>query len=150
MKEIPLTKGMYAIIDDENFDLVLQFNWHASGSKTSDIYYAARASKPKGTPGRIQLMQELIVGKAPEGMVTDHKNRNGLDNRKENLRFVTRRQNLLNSNAGDNFKNIYKVSGKFMVQIKYNGVLRYLGLYKTHEEAIDVRDDFFNYYDSHQ
>lgn len=97
MKEIPLTFGQVALIDDSDFELVSQYRWYANRSRRVGgywSYYATSSRKVNGHP-EIVRMHRLVMG-ACLGQIVDHINRNSLDNRKENLRFVTARENSLN------------------------------------------------------
>lgn len=97
MSEIPLTKGKFAIVDDEDFEELSKYTWQCS-----TIGYATR-TKYKGLKNGKEvsdgfLMHRQIMG-AKKGQIVDHINRNKLDNRKENLRFVTKAQNSWNNDA---------------------------------------------------
>lgn len=82
-----------------------------------------------------------IVMNAPKGTVVDHLNRNGLDNRKANLRLATANQNQWNRGANrtniTGLKGVHKLKhgGKFQSNIRFNGKKIYLGLYDTAEMA---------------
>ena len=89
MKFIPLTKNQFALVDDESFDYLNQWKW-----KLDSKGYAVRQTSRKLPPRKNIYMHREIV-KTPEGMFTDHKNFNRLDNRKENLRICTKRQNQI-------------------------------------------------------
>ena len=91
MKEIPLTKGKVALVDDEDFEEVSKVTWYLV--KIRNTCYAHGYVKPPSK--KMEYMHRLIL-KTPEDMETDHINGNGLDNRKENLRVVTHRQNMQN------------------------------------------------------
>jgi len=98
MKEIRLSKGLVTIVDDEDYEELSQFAWHALG--TSGKHYAARTfRRSDGTVG-CELLSRRLMGLGPgrEPQV-DHINRVRLDNRKANLRVVTSRQN--NENRKD-------------------------------------------------
>lgn len=92
MREIKLTRGHVAIVDDEDFDELSKFKWHAMPSR--HYVYAARSEKVPG--GRVlhHKMHRQLKG-FPEGMV-DHANGNTLDNRRSNLRVCERGQNVAN------------------------------------------------------
>lgn len=143
MKEIRITKNQITIIDDEDYESLFTTSWYAHiKSKKFNTYYAAR--RIGGRRGHILFMHEQLIGIAPKGYIVDHINRDGLDNRKTNLRHATRRDNLFNSDSADKFRNIYITqSGKFMVQIKFDNKLHYLGSYNSALEATIVRDNFF-------
>src|SRR5690349_13857865 len=96
MKEIPIVgkrgNGLVALIDDEDYELVSKHRWNIFVRKNE---LKARTSiKIEGTWKSV-FMHRLIMG-SPENMEIDHKNHNGLDNRKENLRICSRRENLAN------------------------------------------------------
>lgn len=89
MKQIPLTKGKYALVDDGDYDWLNEYKWCFSG------FYAKRGVWDGQTVHNV-LMHRLIM-KPPNGLDIDHINHNKLDNRKDNLRFATRRQNAANT-----------------------------------------------------
>lgn len=88
MKKIKLTKGMVALVDDEDFERINSFKWCVG--KTSFHHYAMRRD------GKKTLFMHRFIVDAPKGLLVDHINRNGLDNRKENLRVCTAQQNRRN------------------------------------------------------
>lgn len=93
-KEILLTRGAVAIVDDDDYDrLVAMGRWHLS-----DMGYAVRRTPIDGKNRTIRMHR--VVNKTPDYLVTDHINRNRLDNRKVNLRSVTQQVNMLNVDRG--------------------------------------------------
>lgn len=88
MREIILTQGKVAIVDNEDFEYLSQFKWHAV--RVGHNWYANRNIKTMDGY-KSQRMQWDILGKN-----TDHKNGNGLDNRRDNLRTCTKAQNTRN------------------------------------------------------
>lgn len=74
---ILLTKGKFAIVDAEDYDWLSQYKWCAV--KSRETFYAQRWSN--GTT--VSIHREIMC--APKGVICDHKNHNGLDNRKSNL-----------------------------------------------------------------
>ena len=137
MKEIELTQGKVAIVDDEDYEYLRQFKWHARTNK-SGIYYAERKESTPGKQKNI-LMHRYIMG-TPAGMSTDHINHNGLDNRKKNLRVCTKTENGYNRVKTKNNKTGYKgvsyFSGRYIrAAITQKGKLLYLGSFKTEKEA---------------
>lgn len=91
MKEIQLTRGLVALVDDEDYELVTQYKWHAS-KRGPNLWYAA-----VGHPlfGGSRYLHRFIVG-AKAGQQVDHIDRNGLNCCKSNLRIVTHSQNMMN------------------------------------------------------
>lgn len=84
MKAIELTQGKFALVNDEDFELLDKYSW----SYASNGYAMGRVS------GKVCLMHRFLLGKSK--LDIDHINRNKLDNRRENLRFVTRSINCHN------------------------------------------------------
>ena len=84
MIEISLSQNQVALVDDQDYDLVNQYTWYAF--KCRNTYYATKnLGCVEGKWSRI-LMHRLIMGAQP-GQFVDHKNGDGLDNRRENLRI---------------------------------------------------------------
>ena len=97
MKKIPLTKGYYAIVSDEDFDRVSNHKWlvQVNHYKSRDIFYAARSVKRNGKRA-LEFMHNFILNVVPDGLDTDHINHDGLDNTRVNLRRVSRSENKQN------------------------------------------------------
>lgn len=141
MAEVELTQGYIAIVDDEDEDLARAFGpWRASVRRRRDgivkgVYALSHRPKPYGS-----LLHRLITN-APAGVFVDHKNKNPLDNRKENLRLATCSQNNANSRAPvtntSGLKGAYWHAGarKWMASIGVGKKAIYLGLHPTKEEA---------------
>jgi len=95
MIKIPLTKGKFALIDDDMWDRVTYFKkWHAYTNKSNNTYYAATDIRKTNNERSTLLMHQLVMG-VPNNNI-DHKDGNGLNNQLSNLRVVTASQNLMN------------------------------------------------------
>lgn len=131
MKAIPLTQGKEAIVDDEIYEYLTCWSWHYSTG------YAKRCDWNNGK-SRIVRMHHFVLP-LKEGMQVDHINGNGLDNRRENLRLVTKSQNMMNrgtqKNSTSGFKGVNKHQGKWRAYILENRRQRHLGMFNTKEEA---------------
>jgi hypothetical protein len=133
MKSIPLTQGKFAIVDDENYDWLIQKKWHF------DKGYAMH--RPRNYKKSI-IMHRIIMD-TPEGMETDHINHNTLDNRRENLRICTHAENQHNqkilSHNTSGYKGVFfdKHAKKWMARV---GRI-YLGLFLTPESAAHAYDN---------
>src|SRR3990167_7614488 len=119
MKEILLTQGQVALVDDEDYERVSKYKWCMCGR-----YAGRKLPRVKGQPRRSELLHRAIMG-AEKGQEIDHINRNRLDCRRSNLRFCTRPQNLANSDKGrrySRFKNVHldKRNGRWRVTIRIN------------------------------
>lgn len=92
MIEVPLTRGLVALIDDEDALMICRHRWMAWSS--GHTWYAVR-EVPR--PRRLIWMHREIMGRPPRTVQIDHVNRNGLDNRRENLRRATSQQQRANA-----------------------------------------------------
>ena len=97
MKEIKLTQGKVAIVDDEDYDRLNQYKWHTH--RRGRYFYATRKSPAVEGVRKIIYMHHDILENPSGKYVVDHKNGNCLDNTKGNLRIVSRRQNMQNSHV---------------------------------------------------
>lgn len=138
MKEIKLTKGLCALVDDEDFERINQFKWYAL--KSGRTFYAVRnmlktefTDNKRGT----YFMHNVIMGF--KGV--DHISGFGLDNQKINLRACTQHQNNMNSIPAKNSTSKYKgVSWaahvkKWRGQIQFNRKIKHLGYFTSEAEA---------------
>jgi hypothetical protein len=91
---VPLTRGQYAVVDAADETLVRQFKWHAQQNGMGGFYAAASIKDADGRWAHLS-MHRLITG-APKGKVVDHINHDTLDNRRENLRVGSHRDNMRN------------------------------------------------------
>ena len=137
MKEIKLTKGKVALVDDEDFERLSQYKWYAILSCSK--WYAMRAFTVAGKQKRIFMHREIM--NALPGVIIDHKFGDGLDNRKENLRPCTPQQNGCNTHRIG--KNKLGVRGviwnscvkKFQATIGFNNKTVYLGYFTVLADA---------------
>lgn len=140
VKEIPLSKGYVALVDDEDFELVSGYKWYAQVLK-GVVYAASRKDR--------LFMHRLILA-VEEELLVDHINHNGLDNRRINLRAATKSQNNANQRTRlhtSRFKGVClfvdKRSGwtRWMSQITVNKKNIHLGYFKVEEEAARVYNE---------
>lgn len=135
MKRIPLTKGQFAIVDDEDFDWLSQHKWYATWNKYTKSFYAIRQSKSVNNKKySIYMAREILGLNRGDKRQSDHIDHVTLNNRKSNLRAVTCQQNQWNQK---NPKGYYwhKANKKYMAQIKLHGKQIYLGLFRTADAA---------------
>lgn len=128
-KQIPLTKGKFALVDDEDFDYFNQWKWSFDGG------YAIRMS-PKKT------YLHRLVNKTPDELETDHKNMDKLDNRKCNLRSCSGSQNQANKpyaqkNKKSSFRGVnwFKRDSNWQAQIGGKKNKKHIGYFKKEEDA---------------
>jgi hypothetical protein len=99
MKEILLTQGKVALVDDEDFDRVNQYKWYYNAYKgyaTTNI--TVGPGKQKG------IYMHRLIANTPSGMLTDHRDLDKLNNQKSNLRTCTSTQNCRNKAVQKNKK----------------------------------------------
>lgn len=150
--EIQLKHGRVAIIDDADAHLAARYRWcliipgkRADGSDRE--YACTRFKREDGTKAMIYL-HRAVLGEPPPGMVCDHINGNGLDNRRENLRFVSKSLNGINARKfGGKVTSKYKgvsldkLGKKWDCRITINRKQVYLGVYATEEDAARRYDE---------
>lgn len=90
---IPLSQGKVALVDDVDHEWLSQWKWYAAKGEVT--YYARRSIWKNGKTKDIQMHRAIL--NAPLGKLVDHINRNGLDNRRCNIRVCTPSQNLMNA-----------------------------------------------------
>jgi hypothetical protein len=143
-RKIRLTQGKYAIVDPYDFEKLSQYKWCIKKNKNKKTIYAHRAAyKMKNTV----LMHRQIMC-AEKGILIDHINNNGLDNRKANLRFATYRQNAWNSKMGINsgsskYKGVSwdRRSKKWRAMICNNYKKMHLGFFDNEKAAAKVYNE---------
>lgn len=107
VKDVPLTKGRFAKVDDQDYDFIMQFSWQARKSSRDSTHYAqmgVRTPTGRVTGAMARLILQLKLGRPiQDGFECDHINRDGLDNRRENLREVSHAETCRNrSTYGNN------------------------------------------------
>ena len=143
MKKIPLTKGKFAIVDDEDFEFVNQWKW------SFDRLYAVRGHYLGNINGKDKYKKiylHRIINKTPMGIETDHINKNKLDNQRSNLRNATRSQNGRNRDAYGKTAKIsgvhwYKKLRKYRALLGLNKKRLHLGYFLNINEAIKARKE---------
>lgn len=145
MKEIELTQGRVALVDDEDYETLAQFKWTLR--KNRGCAYAYRTAYRGGTR-RTVLMHRQIIG-VPRGVEVDHVNGDGLDNRRSNLRPANRSQNCYNMRRrrnrsgykGVRFHSTTHRAKPWYATIKACGEQTFLGYFSTAEDAARAYDE---------
>lgn len=140
-KEIPLTKDKVAIVDDEDYEYLMQWKWggHERG-------YAQRYGKRSREGRKVVLMHRVIVERMrgapiPEGLQVDHIDRDTSNNQRGNLRLATIQENARNragrQNTISQYKGVawHKHKRKWIASIKDHGKSQHLGYFASEEEA---------------
>jgi hypothetical protein len=146
LRQIPISQGKITIVDDEDYGVLVLYKWYAL-NPYDDLWYAWRSIRHpvKGTRTTSRMHREIMGASSFQEI--DHKNGNGLDNRKENLRVVTRLQNLWNSRSRIGSTSVYKgvswdtARDKWCAKIRICGTLHHLGYFENEMTAAMAYDE---------
>lgn len=136
MKLIPLTQGKSAIVDDEDYSYLSQFKWFYKKNKNGG--YAARTLKT--------IRMHRVIMNAESSEEVDHINKDGLDNRKTNLRKCSREENVRNvakrKDTLNKYKGVHFIKKKkhWIARIQINGKRIHSGYFVTEIEAAKEYD----------
>jgi hypothetical protein len=141
---VALTQGFVAVIDAVDLPLVEGRNWSVLRSKRRNAAYAVRVEQRDGRQAMI-LMHRVIAG-TPNDMQTDHKDGDGLNNRRANLRTCTHAQNQINKPVRRDCRSGIKGAGwdgrarRWRAEIMIQGRRKWLGHFDSPEAARDAYD----------
>ena len=156
MKEIKLTQGQVALVDDEDFERLSKYNWAARFNKNTQSYYAQTTLIVDGSKISLQ-MARYIVG-AGEGTNVDHGSHDTLDNRRGNLNLTTPSGNSKNKRLrNDNTSEVCGVSydkthGYWRARIAHDGRRVSLGHFSDKADAVAARlaaNKKYGYHENH-
>ena len=144
MKEIPLTQGKVAMVDDEDFEWLTKWEWTAHRCKNT--FYADRHILIGEIRYTSQMHREIMGFSPYDGRIGDHKDRNGLNNQRHNLREVTfsvnshNRSDNKNNTSGYRGVHWHKDSQKWQVAITVNGTRKHAGSFSNLISAAKAYD----------
>jgi hypothetical protein len=138
MKVIKLTQGKEALVDDEDFEELNQYDWFASKTRTGNFYARRHLKGSRQANSKLISMHRQIL---PGHAQIDHEDGNGLNNQRSNLRPATGTQN--NANKGkvkgrtSKFKGVYwyKSRGRWRTGITVHEKFIHLGYFTDETEA---------------
>jgi len=143
-RAIPISRGFEAIVDVSDYELVMSKKWSVVIGVESHTRYAKCSFRDSQGKKRQVLMHRFILGLSDPRVFVDHRNRNGLDNRRSNLRIADDCTNQANTKIrSDNtsgYRGVRHNAGKWVAQIKIDRQWKYLGRFKTPEEAARAYD----------
>ena len=144
MKYIPLTKGQFAIVDDDDYDYLMQWKWQAQ--KGRHTWYAVRGNS-FGTKGKRQqstVYMHRVILHCPKTYQVDHINHNGLDNRKRNIRICSSGDNNRNripqTNCTSAYKGVSWAGKKWRCMLWHKKKHLHVGYYASEVEAAKAYD----------
>lgn len=139
MKEIQLTQGLVTMVDNDDFDHLNKYKWCAA--KSGKTYYAIRSINNSNGRQRVVRMHRFITNTIDPSVIIDHKDHNGLNNQRYNLRTCTKSENATNRNytsigiskyCG---VSLHKKTGRWVAYIRKNGKLKHIGCYDNQIDA---------------
>jgi len=142
--KIPLSKGTFSIIDENDFERVNCYKWHLTSSQSSKTHYAKTSIWDKLSKKNVDIkLHRFILGLSDRKILVDHKNLNGLDNRKSNLRIATASQNVQNSRKPNKwgYRGIYKDKKTWTARIRTTKKTIRIGGFRTSREAARKYDE---------
>ena len=154
MKEIPLSHGLFALISDEDYELVSKFKWSAyriagTGRNGKTYLYGYKPARKVTVNGKRKMVTLYnYIMEPPAGMEVDHIDQNPLNNTRENMRLADRASNCKNRGKRSNgLSSKYlgvsfnKEKGKFTVKLKNNGISIFVGYFTDEKEAAKAYND---------
>jgi hypothetical protein len=136
IRRIPLTKGKFATVDAADYEWLSRYKWSAVARHGN--WYACRRE------GKRTIWMHREIMQAPRSLVVDHFDRNGLNNRRCNLRLCDRRQNAYNvrhPSPESQYVGVLRYGLLWGASITHDGVEHSLGLFDTEIEAALARDE---------
>lgn len=133
MREIPLTRGYVALVDDEDYERVAAKKWGVTVKPQDTTPYAQNGVRVAGRMTSVAMHRFILD--APIELVVDHINGNGLDNRRANLRLCSRSENQWNrrksSQNTSGFKGVFHRGGtRWIARITAHGKTVHLGRFR--------------------
>ena len=135
---ITLTRGYEAVIDAADVPLVVKHNWYTENNR-GGLIYARRCDNSGGRKGTMNLHRQIM--QPAKGLMVDHINGDGLDNRRANLRVVNSSQNRMNQKKSlqntSGYKGVYwnKRDCRWYARIKVNQKPIHLGIFQCPKDA---------------
>lgn len=133
-KQIELTNGYVALVDDEDFERLNSFNW-CMAKRSTGVYAVTNLN------GKTVLMHRLILA-CDSSLQIDHIDRDGLNNQKTNLRVATQSQNRANAVWFNptGFKGVIKHGRKWLSRIEKSDTKYRIGAFDNPEDAARAYD----------
>jgi hypothetical protein len=143
MKQILLTQGKVALIDDDDFEYINQWKWRVAKCHNGAIY----ACRGTYNPNFSMILMHRVIMQTPGSLVVDHIDHNGLNNQKTNLRNCTDSENRCHSYRKSNNKTGFKgiswnqKNKRWYVEISVNHQRIYIGCFRVCADAVSAYDE---------
>lgn len=139
-KQILLTHGKFALVDDRDYEYLSQFKWHYDSRG-----YATRNTTVGGREITIRMHRVILGLTSADNCQADHVDGNRLNNTRSNLRIATKTENLRNKamhkNNTTGYKGVYCRRGRYRAHIQTEGRNIHIGTYNTPEAAARAYDE---------
>ncbi|WP_397402740.1 HNH endonuclease [Phenylobacterium sp.] len=142
MRLIPLSRGLFAKVSDEDFGWLSQHKWYAIPASNGAGFCAVRNARREDGGQRRVWMHREIMGN-PSGLRVDHRHGDTLDNRRSQLRVATVQQNNINRRAprtSSPFRGVRATPTGWQARHRRDGKMRNLGVFATAEAAARAYD----------
>jgi hypothetical protein len=162
MKEMPLTRGLVAVVSDDDYEFLSQWKWHAK--KDGKVWYAMRNQNLARVGGKQRqkkiLMHRVVLSRKLEHEdfeLVDHVDGDGINNSRENLRPVTRKQNGENRKSANKNNKSSGVRGvcfnkrakRWQAHVSHNGRYIHVGnfgnIHDAEQAVITARSELFTH-----
>ena len=146
MRRISLTQGKFAIVDDADFEWLNQWKWYPSNNGRNTFYAIRSIRLPNGKRTTSRMHREILGLKFGDKRQCDHQNHRGLDNRRDNLRICTSKQNNQNMSSYKSCSSVYKGVSWHKIHHKWRAFITvdykqiHLGYFDNEEKAARVYD----------
>lgn len=163
VKQIELTQGKHTIVDDQDFDFLTKWKWHANKKKvknSQDLFYAKRGENGKTINMHREIIKRVLLEENndkllkkfinnPRNFPVDHIDGNGLNNLRSNLRCVSHRENMQNLtkfNGTSKYPGVYwhKEKQKWHVSFKIGEKKHHVGYFLDEDEAFEAYKNAIN------
>lgn len=147
MKTIELTNGMKVLVDDEDYDFLMQWKWNPYKRKSDNTTYAARTLHENRKSVYVIRMHRVIMKIDDPNVVIDHMDHNGLNNQKSNLRVCAQKFNSKNTSSRTNSSSKYlgvgwdSKRGKWKAKMRSNGKEIFIGRFDSEIDAAKAYDE---------
>ena len=143
MKQIQLTQGKFALVDDEDYEWLSKYNWYVKQVEKTNKYYAVRCFRINGKKKNVLMHRDIFHLNVGDKILVDHKDRNGLNNQRFNLRFCNYNDNARNRSSISKSKTSkyrgvswIKESNKWRASIRNpNKKSQHIGLFLNEKDA---------------
>ena len=145
MKQIPLSQGLFSLVDDSDYDFLMQWKWCAA--RSGKRIYAVRNETVSRKKRQRVYMHRQIIGVTDPKIQVDHREGIGLDNQRKNIRQCVHQENVMNQGVSSSNKSGFKGvcmengSKKWRAAIKKDGKRIHLGLFSDKIEAAKAYND---------